>query len=64
MIDPLQMLAAKQQSDKMRFALEQLKKYNQLRNDLDAYLFALIEWALGERDKKPNPESFGLEAEK
>ena len=54
----------KEELQKMRFALEEIKKYNGLRNDLDAYLYELIEWALGEVDKKPKPESFGLEAEK
>jgi len=41
-------------------ALEILKKYNRLRNDLEAYLYYVIEWALGE-GPKPNPKDYGIE---
>ena len=43
-------------------ALSILELYNPLRNDLDAYLLEVIEWARGNRDK-PNPNYYGLEEE-
>jgi len=42
----------------MKEALEINKKYNHIRNDLDAYLFDLIEWALG-NEEKPEPYEEG-----
>lgn len=41
-------------------ALEILKKFNRLRNDLDAYLYEVIEWGLG-MASKPDPKRFGVE---
>lgn len=41
-------------------ALEELKKYNRLHNDLDAYLLAVAEWGLMQKSKKPKPEDYGL----
>lgn len=41
-------------------ALTILKRFNGLRNDLDAYLFEVIRWGLGERKTKPKPEIYGL----
>ena len=49
----------KAQFDRMVEALEIHAKYNKLHNDLDAYLYDIIIWAL-QGEKKPNPESFGL----
>lgn len=40
-------------------ALEMLKTNNPLRNDRDAYLFAVVEWGLG-KGEKPTPEEYGL----
>lgn len=39
--------------------ITELKRYNKLHNDLDAYLFQLCEYALGQ-DEKPIKEDFGL----
>ena len=44
-------------------ALNILKLYNPLRNDLDAYLLDIIEWGLGECER-PDPKDFGLQEEK
>jgi hypothetical protein len=40
-----------------------LRKYNPLRNDLDAYLYAICLWGEGEEPLKPIPEHFGVEPE-
>ena len=45
--------------EKMREALKILEKFNPLRNDLDAYLLYVIEWAL-KNGPKPNPKHFGI----
>lgn len=45
--------------ENMKEALEILKKYNRLRNDLDAYLYDVIEWAL-EGKLKPDPKNFEI----
>jgi len=47
--------------EKMEEALRILQLYNPIRNDRDAYLFYVTEWALEERKDKPNPKHFGLE---
>lgn len=44
---------------KMKEALDILKKYSKLHNDLNAYLYTVIEWATKDK-KKPNPEDYGL----
>ena len=44
------------------WALETIKKYNSLKNDMDAYLYEVCEYALGFREK-PDPEDFGLDPE-
>lgn len=46
---------------KARVALAELKKYNRLRNNRDAYLWDIIEWATGEMEEKPEPANYGLE---
>lgn len=46
--------------DKLEIALREYQKYNRIRNDLDAYLFYLGEWALGESDEKPKPEDYDV----
>jgi len=48
------------EESKILEALEEYQKYNSLANDLDAYLFYLGQWALGESDEKPNAEDFGI----
>lgn len=48
-------------ADRKIEALEILKKYNPLRNDLDAYLFEICEWGLSRRTKKPKAKYFGIE---
>jgi hypothetical protein len=46
--------------ERMTEALEIIKEFNNLKNDKDAYLFNLVEYALGETDEKPDPVNFGL----
>ena len=46
--------------DKLEYALEEYQKYNTIRNDLDAYLFALGEYALGESITNPDPKDYGI----
>ena len=41
-------------------ALHILSMYNGMRNDLDAYLYAVYEWAVNNK-QKPNPDDFGLD---
>ena len=41
-------------------ALKILKKYNPLRHDTDAYLFEIVDWGLGKREK-PSPVDFGIQ---
>ena len=44
---------------KVYIALEETAKYNPLRNDRDAYLYSLYEWAI-KGNPRPNPKDFGL----
>ena len=48
------------QIDKIITALNIAKAYNRLRNDEDAYCYAIIDWALENKENKPNPEDYGL----
>ena len=41
-------------------ALEEIKKRNRLRNDLDAYLYEVANWGLGIREDAPDPEDYGV----
>lgn len=41
-------------------ALRELKKYNPLHNDTEAYLFEVAKWGLMERPKRPDPKDYGL----
>ena len=45
-------------SDKAKTALREMLERNRLRNDFDAYLYALAEWGLGIIDERPVPEEF------
>jgi len=36
------------------------QEFNNLNNDLDAYLYDVAEYALGNIDTKPDPKDFGL----
>ena len=46
--------------EKAHEALTEVQKFNPLHNDLEAYLFALVEWGLGIEDEKPNKADYGL----
>ena len=46
--------------DKVEHALCEYQKYNTIKNDLDAYLFALGEYALGECVIEPDPRDYGI----
>ena len=45
---------------KAQEALKEIKAFNRLRNDLDAYLYDLAEWGIGESISKPDRASFGI----
>ena len=45
---------------RMTNALEIIQEFNNLRNDTDAYLHSVIEYALGDIDEEPKPEDYGL----
>ena len=45
---------------KMVFALTVLRNYNRLKNDLDAYLYEITEYGLGNRKEFPNKEDYGI----
>ena len=46
-------------------ALNEYQKYNNIHNDLEAYLNVVGEWALNgvENDKRPDPSNYGLAGE-
>lgn len=46
---------------KLLIALKEYQKFNGQKNDRDAYLFQLGEWAMGETKERPKPEDFGIE---
>ena len=46
--------------DNLRAVLKEIAAYNPIHNDLEAYIDNLIEWALGETQKRPSAEAFGL----
>ena len=46
-------------NEKVFIAIEEIIKYNHLRNDLDAYCYAMYEWAI-KGEPKPRPEDYGL----
>ena len=46
--------------EKIKWAIKEHRRFNRLRNDLDAYLFEVTEYALGKRDEKPNPKDYGI----
>lgn len=48
------------ENDQMRDVLVELIERNNLRGDLDAYLFDLCEWGIGEVSEKPNHDDFGV----
>lgn len=50
-------------ADRARIALEETNRFNNLGNDLDAYLFAMAEWGMEKLDIQPNPENYGLSQE-
>jgi len=41
-------------------ALREYQRFNRIGNDLDAYLYKLAEYALGESEIKPHPEDYGI----
>jgi len=52
--------ALKRENDKMRDVLVELIERNNLRGDLDVYLFDLCEWGIGKASEKPNHDDFGV----
>lgn len=43
-----------------RTALLEIKNLNRINNDLEAYLYEVAKWGLGESEK-PNPVDYGIE---
>ena len=39
-------------------ALKILQSLNPIRNDVDAYLYDIAEWGLGNRNEKPDPSEY------
>ena len=44
-------------------ALKAHRRVNRLKNDTDAYLWAMIDWAFGEGDDRPAKEDYGINGE-
>lgn len=47
--------------ERMEKVLYRLMDFNNLKNDLDSYLWDLIEFGIGDRRDEPNPLDYGLE---
>lgn len=45
---------------KMQIALETCQQFNDIGNDLEAYLYELVDWALGNESEKPSAKDYGL----
>jgi len=45
---------------RLRKALQVYQEHNNIRNDLDAYLYELGEWAFGKSKNCPKSEDYGL----
>lgn len=43
-----------------REALQEIKRFNRLNHDTDAYLFDVAKWGLGERESRPTLDEFGI----
>jgi len=52
--------ALKRESDQMRDVLTELIERNNLRGDLDMYLYNLCRWGMGKVSEKPNHDDFGM----
>ena len=50
----------KQTIDDLIESLKEYQRLNTMRNDTDAYLYALGEYALGNLTKKPNAVDYGV----
>ena len=48
--------------NRIEVALREYQCFNRVRNDLEAYLFYMGEWALYGLKSKPNPQDFGVPA--
>ena len=49
-----------QSGEKAIEALVEYQKFNSVRNDFDAYLYAMGQWALN-GEPKPDPDDYGIE---
>jgi len=52
---------AKNERDALIRAVREYDRFNPIRNDLDAYLFHLGQYALGEETIEPDPKDYGVE---
>ena len=43
-----------------RSALIEINKFNRINDDIEAYLFNIAKWGLGEAEK-PDPKDYGIE---
>lgn len=46
------------QMDKLISTLKEMQEFNNLKNDLDSYLYELVEWGLGNREKHPDIDDY------
>ncbi len=46
---------------RLREALEEIIENIRLRNDLEAYFYAIAEWGLGWSNTKPKKEDYGID---
>jgi hypothetical protein len=45
-------------NDKLTLALKEIQRHNQLKNDIDSYLYEVAEWGLGNKDEYPNINNY------
>lgn len=46
--------------ERLRAALAEINGFNRIHNDLEAYLFDLAQYALGDTQKKPERSTYGI----
>ena len=52
--------ARMEKEERLIDALKEYQHFNPILNDLDAYLYELGKWGLGEEEDKPTREKFGI----
>lgn len=46
--------------EKLKIALAEIRSYNHIRNDLEAYLYQLANWGMEDVKDRPVPSDYGL----